>query len=56
MLEDFAYLMKWPNLTETLKELRRKEAANSLDSISSHVMSFFSGLVLPGVRKSLCTT
>lgn len=49
MLEDFARLMKWPNLNNTIKALRQKDADGALDSISSYALAFFSGLVLPGV-------
>ena len=49
MLKRFAKMMKWPNLAETVDNLKRRDADGSLDSISSHAMAFFSGLVLPGV-------
>ncbi|KAL1841693.1 hypothetical protein VTJ49DRAFT_6732 [Mycothermus thermophilus] len=48
MLKRFAQMMKWPNLAETLASLKRREADNTLDLVSSHAMAFFSGLVLPG--------
>ncbi|AEO71663.1 uncharacterized protein THITE_2059279 [Thermothielavioides terrestris NRRL 8126] len=48
MLKRFAQMMKWPNLTETLAALRRRDADSTLDLVSSHAMAFFSGLVLPG--------
>ncbi|KAI2632013.1 hypothetical protein GGR54DRAFT_627539 [Hypoxylon sp. NC1633] len=48
MLKRFAQMMKWPNLNETLDELKQADAEGSLTSISSHTMAFFSGLVLPG--------
>ncbi|CAJ2511532.1 Uu.00g071570.m01.CDS01 [Anthostomella pinea] len=48
MLKRFAQMMKWPNLAETLEELKRREADATLVSVSSHAMAFFSGLVLPG--------
>jgi hypothetical protein len=48
MLKRFAQMMKWPNLTETLDTLRRRDADSTLDLVSSHAMAFFSGLVLPG--------
>ncbi|KAI1418221.1 hypothetical protein F5Y13DRAFT_150875 [Hypoxylon sp. FL1857] len=48
MLKRFAQMMKWPNLTETLDELKQRDAEGALLPISSHTMAFFSGLVLPG--------
>ncbi|KAI5863423.1 hypothetical protein GGS23DRAFT_532570 [Durotheca rogersii] len=48
MLKRFAQMMKWPNLTETLDELRLREAEGTLMSVSSHAMAFFSCLILPG--------
>ncbi len=48
MLKRFAQMMKWPNLTETLASLKRRDADATLDLVSSHAMAFFSGLVLPG--------
>ncbi|KAI1460780.1 hypothetical protein F4805DRAFT_415377 [Annulohypoxylon moriforme] len=48
MLKRFAQMMKWPNLPETLDELRERDAEGSLMPVSSHAMAFFSGLVLPG--------
>ncbi|XXG97140.1 nuclear pore complex subunit [Hypoxylon texense] len=48
MLKRFAQMMKWPNLTETLAELRQRDAEGALITVSSHAMAFFSGLVLPG--------
>ncbi|KAL2265684.1 hypothetical protein VTJ83DRAFT_6784 [Remersonia thermophila] len=48
MLKRFAQMMKWPNLAETLASLKRRDADNTLDLVSSHAMAFFSGLVLPG--------
>ncbi|KAH6848336.1 hypothetical protein B0I37DRAFT_391877 [Chaetomium sp. MPI-CAGE-AT-0009] len=48
MLKRFAQMMKWPNLTDTLATLKRRDADSTLDLISSHAMAFFSGLVLPG--------
>lgn len=50
MIKRFAQMMKWPNLSETLSELRAQDADSSLDAVSSHAMAFFSGLVLPGVN------
>lgn len=49
MIKRFAQMMKWPNLTETLTALRESDRTSTLDTISSHAMAFFSGLVLPGV-------
>ncbi|EAQ83977.1 hypothetical protein CHGG_10381 [Chaetomium globosum CBS 148.51] len=48
MLKRFAQMMKWPNLTDTLDTLKRRDEETTLDLISSHAMAFFSGLVLPG--------
>ncbi|KAI1376125.1 hypothetical protein F4677DRAFT_96926 [Hypoxylon crocopeplum] len=48
MLRKFAQMMKWPNLDETLDELKERDTAGTLMSISSHASAFFSGLVLPG--------
>ncbi|KAL7623974.1 hypothetical protein AAE478_005531 [Parahypoxylon ruwenzoriense] len=48
MLKRFAQMMKWPNLAETLAELKQREVEGTLVPISSHAMAFFSGLVLPG--------
>ncbi|KAI0601836.1 hypothetical protein F4775DRAFT_355389 [Biscogniauxia sp. FL1348] len=48
MLKRFAQMMKWPNLDATIDALKQGDADNSLLSISSHTMAFFSGLVLPG--------
>ncbi|KAI2634308.1 hypothetical protein GGS26DRAFT_43565 [Hypomontagnella submonticulosa] len=48
MLKRFAQMMKWPNLAETLDELKQRELEGALMPISSHAMAFFSGLVLPG--------
>lgn len=42
-------MMKWPNLDETLENLKRKDSELALDDISSDAFSFFSGLILPGV-------
>lgn len=49
MIKRFAQMMKWPNLAETLAALKQGDRASTLDTISSHAMAFFSGLVLPGV-------
>lgn len=49
MLKRFAQMMKWPNLNDTLDALRQNEVDGNLLGLSSHTMSFFSGLVLPGV-------
>ncbi|KAI1388842.1 uncharacterized protein F4822DRAFT_259963 [Hypoxylon trugodes] len=48
MLKRFAQMMKWPNLAETIDELKQREAEGTLITVSSHAMAFFSGLVLPG--------
>ncbi|KAK7748036.1 hypothetical protein SLS53_001288 [Cytospora paraplurivora] len=48
MIKRFAQMMKWPNLTETLAALKEGDRTSTLDTISSHAMAFFSGLVLPG--------
>ncbi|KAK4167352.1 hypothetical protein QBC43DRAFT_140487 [Cladorrhinum sp. PSN259] len=48
MLKRFAQMMKWPNLSETIRSLKRRDADDVLDLVSSHAMAFFSGLVLPG--------
>ncbi|KAI1760884.1 hypothetical protein GGR53DRAFT_59268 [Hypoxylon sp. FL1150] len=48
MLKRFAQMMKWPNLTETLEELKARDVEGALITVSSHAMAFFSGLVLPG--------
>lgn len=49
MLKRFAQMMKWPNLGETLDNLKQRDAEFSLDTISSDAFAFFSGLVVPGV-------
>jgi len=49
MLRHFAKMMKWPNLAAMVAELKARDAEGSLDTVSSHAMAFFSGLVLPGV-------
>ena len=48
MLKRFAQIMKWPNLSQTLERLREQDEDDALDTISSHALAFFSGLVLPG--------
>ncbi|XDG03361.1 hypothetical protein ABKA04_002976 [Annulohypoxylon sp. FPYF3050] len=48
MLKRFAQMMKWPNLLDTIDELKLRDAEGSLIPVSSHAMAFFSGLVLPG--------
>ncbi|CAM1510416.1 Fc.00g007510.m01.CDS01 [Cosmosporella sp. VM-42] len=48
MLKRFAQMMKWPNLADTLDNLKRKDSEMALDDISSDAFAFFSGLVLPG--------
>ncbi len=55
MLRYFAKMMKWPNLAETVANLKRRDAESSLDTISSHAMAFFSGLILPGVSRTAAT-
>lgn len=50
MLKRFATTMKWPNLAETLDNLRARDEDFSLDTISSDAFAYFSGLILPGVR------
>lgn len=52
MLKRFAVMMKWPNLAETIDNLRARDEEFSLDTISSDAFAFFSGLILPGVRFS----
>lgn len=49
MLRRFAQMMKWPNLDETLDNLKRRDSEMALDDISSDAFAFFSGLILPGV-------
>ncbi|KAF7542917.1 hypothetical protein G7046_g10092 [Stylonectria norvegica] len=48
MLKRFAQMMKWPNLADTLDNLKHKDSAMGLDAISSDAFAFFSGLILPG--------
>ncbi|KAI1105040.1 hypothetical protein F4804DRAFT_341409 [Jackrogersella minutella] len=48
MLKRFAQMMKWPNLADTVDDLKQRDADGALMSVSSHAMAFFSGLVLPG--------
>ncbi|KAI8964999.1 hypothetical protein F5Y11DRAFT_48398 [Daldinia sp. FL1419] len=48
MLKRFAQMMKWPNLADTISELKQRDAEGTLMIVSSHAMAFFSGLVLPG--------
>ncbi|EFW98875.1 hypothetical protein CMQ_4727 [Grosmannia clavigera kw1407] len=48
LLRRFARAMKWPNQAAMVANLKQRDADGSLESISSHVMAFFSGLVLPG--------
>lgn len=43
--------MKWPNLGETMMQLKQKDEDFALDTISSDAFGFFSGLVLPGVSE-----
>lgn len=49
MLKRFAQMMKWPNLANTLDNMKQKDSEMALDEISSDAYAFFSGLVLPGV-------
>ncbi|KAH6885913.1 hypothetical protein B0T10DRAFT_563897 [Thelonectria olida] len=48
MLKRFAQMMKWPNLADTLDNMKQKDSEMALDEVSSDAYSFFSGLVLPG--------
>lgn len=48
VLRRFARAMKWPNLAATVSHLKQRDADGTLESISSHAMAFFSGLILPG--------
>ncbi|KAK4189891.1 hypothetical protein QBC35DRAFT_123364 [Podospora australis] len=48
MLKRFAQMMKWPNLSETIRALKQRDEDSVLDLVSSHAMAFFSGLALPG--------
>ncbi|KAF6831131.1 hypothetical protein CPLU01_06954 [Colletotrichum plurivorum] len=48
MLRRFAQMMKWPNLGQTLDNMKQRDIEASLDVISSDALAFFSGLVLPG--------
>jgi hypothetical protein len=50
MLKRFAQMMKWPNLGETLDNLKQRDGGMSLDTISSDAFAFFSGIIVPGVR------
>lgn len=45
-------MMKWPNLSQTLDNMKVLDMDASLDIISSDALAFFSGLVLPGVSPS----
>lgn len=49
MLKRFAQMMKWPNLAETLENMKQKDSQMALDEVSSDAFAFFSGLILPGV-------
>lgn len=42
-------MMRWPNLDETLDNMKQRDSEMSLDEVSSDAFAFFSGLVLPGV-------
>nr|XP_036584211.1 uncharacterized protein CTRU02_05855 [Colletotrichum truncatum]KAF6793600.1 hypothetical protein CTRU02_05855 [Colletotrichum truncatum] len=48
MLRRFAQIMKWPNLGQTLDNMKQRDIEATLDIISSDALAFFSGLVLPG--------
>ncbi|KFH44670.1 hypothetical protein ACRE_045160 [Hapsidospora chrysogenum ATCC 11550] len=48
MLRRFAQMMKWPNLGETLDNLKQRDEDFALDTISSDAFAYFSGLVVPG--------
>ncbi|KAM5342943.1 hypothetical protein ACJ41O_013909 [Fusarium nematophilum] len=48
MLKRFAQMMRWPNLAETLENMKQKDSEMALDEVSSDAFAFFSGLVLPG--------
>ncbi|CAG9938837.1 unnamed protein product [Clonostachys rosea f. rosea IK726] len=49
LLRRFAQTMKWPNLADTMEQLKQKDSDFALDKISSDAFAFFSGLVLPGI-------
>lgn len=49
MLRRFAQMMRWPNLADTLDNMKQKDSELALDEVSSDAFAFFSGLVLPGV-------
>lgn len=53
MLRRFAQMMRWPNLTETLDNMKQKDSELALDEVSSDAFAFFSGLVLPGVSLTI---
>ncbi|KAL5611925.1 uncharacterized protein BROUX77_002081 [Berkeleyomyces rouxiae] len=44
----FARELKWPNLRETLDEMKYLDSEGMLTELSEDSMAFFSGLVLPG--------
>ncbi|KAG6038211.1 hypothetical protein E4U41_004443 [Claviceps citrina] len=48
VLKKFAQALKWPNLQNTMENLRLHDEEFRLDTISSDAFAFFSGLVLPG--------
>ncbi|KAF4464720.1 hypothetical protein FALBO_8437 [Fusarium albosuccineum] len=48
MLRRFAQMMRWPNLDQTLDNMKQKDSELALDEVSSDTFAFFSGLVLPG--------
>lgn len=54
MINRFAQMMKWPNLSETVDRMKEMKANGTLD-VSSDAMAFFSGLILPGVRSAAPT-
>ncbi|PHH50717.1 putative sugar kinase YDR109C [Ceratocystis fimbriata CBS 114723] len=47
-LRRFARELKWPNLRETLDEMKDLEMEGALTDLSEDSMAFFSGLILPG--------
>jgi hypothetical protein len=55
MLKRFAQMMKWPNLGETLDNLKQRDEDFTLDTISSDAFAYFSGLVVPGVSSAAAT-
>lgn len=53
MLSRFANVMKWPNLSEAMQRMKERDEDDTLDLVSSDALAFFSGLILPGVRRFL---